>query len=152
LTPTRRDDSPRIAGVGDIMRVSGARLAHFLHRLKLVGLMLVGLLGGALLLLAARWPFTRAATIESLERISSSEVRVSHFRRTFLPRPGYIAEGVTFARGVRMHMLFCRRPISPLLKEFGWTEISPSLMPILRTQRHRVKQTSLAHARWATRG
>jgi len=56
-------------------------------------------LAGVLLVLATRWPFTRGATIESLEQVFASEVHIPRFEKTFFPNPGYIAENVTFTRG-----------------------------------------------------
>ena len=73
--------------------------AHLVRDLKIGGIILVAALGVALLLLTVKWPFTREETIKSLEQISLSEVRISSFDRLFFPRPGYIATGVTFARG-----------------------------------------------------
>jgi hypothetical protein len=80
------------------MRVPVTHRGHFLRHLKIGGLLLLFLLGGALLVLVAKWPFTRDATILSLERVSSSEVQISSLRATFFPRPGYVAQNVTFTR------------------------------------------------------
>lgn len=49
--------------------------------------------------LARAWPFTQATVIKQLELATSSTVHISAFHRTFFPRPGCVAEGVTFARG-----------------------------------------------------
>jgi hypothetical protein len=62
------------------------------------GVVLLILFGGVLLLLTAKWPFTREATIRSLERVSASDVQIINFQKSFFPRPGYIAQGVTFQR------------------------------------------------------
>lgn len=51
------------------------------------------------IVLAIRWPFTESAVIQSLEEASSSKVEIKHFRGTYFPHPGCIAEGVTFRRG-----------------------------------------------------
>jgi hypothetical protein len=48
-------------------------------------------------MLAIWWPFTREATIRSLEQVSFSEVRIGRFQKSFFP-PGYIAQDVTFRR------------------------------------------------------
>jgi hypothetical protein len=83
------------------MRGPATHRASLLHLFKIGGIVLLILVAGVLLILAARWPFTRDATIVSLERISSSDVRISGFRKTFLPRPGYVAQDVTFERDNR---------------------------------------------------
>ena len=73
--------------------------AQFLHRLKIGSVILLILLVGVLLVLAAKWPFTREATSKSLEQVSFSDIRIADFRMIFLPHPGYVAQQVTFARG-----------------------------------------------------
>ncbi|MBV9612074.1 MAG: hypothetical protein JO091_06360 [Acidobacteriaceae bacterium] len=67
--------------------------------MKISAVILVFLLLGALLVLATKWPFTRQVTLESLERVTSSDVKIGAFRQTFLPYPGYVAQDVTFTRG-----------------------------------------------------
>jgi hypothetical protein len=78
------------------MRVRPVLRAEFSHP-TIGGVISVGTL--AAVLLTARWPFTCSKAVESFERISSSEVRISDFRKIFLPQPGYIAQSVTFTRG-----------------------------------------------------
>jgi hypothetical protein len=46
--------------------------------------------------LALKWPFTRAAMIQRLEQASSAKVEIHGFRSTFFPYPGCIAENVVF--------------------------------------------------------
>lgn len=46
-------------------------------------------------LLAAHWPFTRAALVKTLQGNSGRPVAIRAFRRTYLPHPGCIAEGIT---------------------------------------------------------
>ncbi len=60
-------------------------------------IVLLALLGAALIILAIGWPFTREATVRSLEQVSFSEVKLGHFQKTFFP-PGYIAQDLTFRR------------------------------------------------------
>ncbi len=80
------------------MQVSAILRTRFFHRIKISGITLLCLIGGAFLVLALKWPFTRKATIQSLERISASDVRIGGFREIFFPHPGYIAENVIFTR------------------------------------------------------
>jgi hypothetical protein len=80
------------------MRESATHRARLLHLFKIGGVVLLILLGGVLLILAARWPFTREATIRSLERVSASDVEITNFRKSFFPHPGYIAQNVIFKR------------------------------------------------------
>ena len=49
-------------------------------------------------LLAANWPFTRAAMTKQLEQASSAKVEMRGFRSTFFPYPGCVAEGVVFRK------------------------------------------------------
>lgn len=55
-----------------------------------------GLLLVSLVVLAARWPFTRNAVIKELEDASLSRVDVASFRRTYFPRVGCVLEHVVF--------------------------------------------------------
>jgi AsmA-like C-terminal region len=61
-----------------------------------------GALLGAFLIVAVvlvfKWPFTKSDFLRDLKHFSASDVRVTHFRQSYFPHPGYIAEGVTFAR------------------------------------------------------
>ncbi|HEY2499357.1 MAG TPA: hypothetical protein VGK24_20035 [Candidatus Angelobacter sp.] len=58
----------------------------------------LAVLGG---LLAANWPFTRAAMTQRLEQASSAKVEMRGFRSTYFPYPGCIAEGVVFRKSAR---------------------------------------------------
>jgi hypothetical protein len=80
------------------MRESATHRARLLHLFKVGAVVLLILFGGMLLLLTAKWPFTREATIRSLERVSASDVQIINFQKSFFPRPGYIAQGITFQR------------------------------------------------------
>ena len=66
--------------------------------LKIGAVVLAILFAGVLLVLAVKWPFTREATIRSLEQISLTEVQIPRFRKVFFLHPGYVAEDVTFRR------------------------------------------------------
>ena len=74
------------------------RHVHTGRYLILTGIVVLVVLCGDGLLLALKWPFTNKETITSLEHFSSSRVRIGNFRKTFFPRPGYIAENVSFVR------------------------------------------------------
>jgi AsmA-like C-terminal region len=52
----------------------------------------------AVLLLALNWPFTRERVITDLAEATSSTVAIAHFKKTYFPHPGCIAEGVDFRR------------------------------------------------------
>jgi AsmA-like C-terminal region len=60
-----------------------------------VGIVIVG----AVVYLERAWPFTRANVIKQLEQATSSVVHIGTFRHTFFPRPGCVAEVVSFERG-----------------------------------------------------
>jgi hypothetical protein len=55
------------------------------------------LIGGAVVLLLSRWPFTRDIVVKALQQKFSSTVEVKTFHGTYFP-PGCVAEGVTFRR------------------------------------------------------
>lgn len=97
-------------------------------------LLSVILVGAALLILAARWPFTRRATIQSLEQVSASEVQIIGFRETFFPSPGYIAQEVTLSRDHRPGV----RPIATIA-EINCRTTWPSLI----TFTHRISRMDL---------
>jgi len=65
----------------------------------LVGAALAIVIVGAAVYLGRAWPFTQANLIRELERATSSTVQIAGFHRTLFPRPGCIAEGVTFVWG-----------------------------------------------------
>jgi AsmA-like C-terminal region len=73
--------------------------ATLLRVLRAAGLVFLFLFSGLLLIFIFRWPFNRKDTIESLERVSLSDVQVAGFKKIFFPGPGYIAHDVTFTRG-----------------------------------------------------
>jgi len=49
-----------------------------------------------LILLPKYWPFSQAKIIHNLEESTSSRVQIASFHKTFFPRAGCVAEGVTF--------------------------------------------------------
>ena len=65
----------------------------------LVGAALAIVIVGAAVYLGRAWPFTQANLIRELERATSSTVQIAGFHRRLFPRPGCIAEGVTFVWG-----------------------------------------------------
>ncbi len=103
------------------MREIATHRARLFHRLRMGGIILIVLLGGVLLVLSLKWPFTREETIRSLEQVSSSKVQIINFQERFFPRPGYIAQNVTFSRGsgsrpmVRIGKITCRATWPALL-------------------------------------
>ncbi len=107
---------------------------RLLHLFRIALVVSVILIGAALVILAARWPFTRQATIQSFEQVSSSEVQIVGFREIFFPSPGYIAQQVTFRRDHRPGA----RPIATIAKincRTSW--------PALITFTHRVSRMNL---------
>jgi hypothetical protein len=59
------------------MRESATHRARLLHLFKVGGFVLLILFGGVLLLLTAKWPFTREATIRSLVKMERPILRSS---------------------------------------------------------------------------
>ena len=56
---------------------------------------LLAALGALAFVLAAKWPFTRTAIIQKLEKASSTRVEIRSFRSTYFP-PGCVAGDVVF--------------------------------------------------------
>jgi hypothetical protein len=60
----------------------------------------VGIVTGILAVLAGvlvfKWPYTRTAMIQRLERASSAKVEIGRFHSTYFPLPGCVAENVVF--------------------------------------------------------
>ena len=65
--------------------------------IKIVGLLAVVLICGAVVLMVSRWPFTHDSIVTALEKKFSSIVEVKTFHVTYFT-PGFVAEGVTFRR------------------------------------------------------
>lgn len=59
-------------------------------------LAMAAIMVAAVVLLALRWPFSRAAVLKQLEDASLSKVNASAFHSTYFPRPGCVLEHVTF--------------------------------------------------------
>jgi hypothetical protein len=70
-----------------------------LRALRIAAIALLVLIAAASMFLAWKWPFTRAATIESLERVSASNAEIGRFEKLYFPHPGYVAHEVTLDRG-----------------------------------------------------
>ena len=64
---------------------------------KIGGLLAVVVIGGAAVLVASRWPFTRDTIVRALQEKFSSTVELKTFHGTYFT-PGCVAEGVTFRR------------------------------------------------------
>jgi hypothetical protein len=65
--------------------------------IKIGGLLAVVLIGGAVVLMVSRWPFTHDSIVGALEKKFSSNVEIKTFHVTYFT-PGFVAEGVTFRR------------------------------------------------------
>lgn len=89
--------------------------ADFSRLLRISGRIIAAVLVVSCALLATHWPFTRDATVYSLERVSSSQVQIGAFHEIFFPHPGYIAESMILTRNstpgspplVRVRRLTC---------------------------------------------
>jgi len=116
------------------MRALATHRATLLHRLRLGGIILLILFGGALLVLAVKWPFTREETTRYMEQISSSEVQMANFERLYFPQPGYIAQNVTISREPK--------PGAPPLVRIGKITCQTT-WPALLTFTHRISRIDL---------
>jgi hypothetical protein len=65
--------------------------------IKIGGLLAVVVIGGAAVLVASHWPFTRDTIVRALQEKFSSTVELKTFHATYFT-PGCVAEGVTFRR------------------------------------------------------
>ena len=65
--------------------------------IKIGGLLVLVVIGGAAVLVASRWPFTRDTIVRALQERFSSTVELKTFHGTYFT-PGCVAEGVTFRR------------------------------------------------------
>jgi len=65
--------------------------------IKIGGLLALVVIGGAAVLVASHWPFTRDTVVRALQEKFSSTVELKTFHATYF-RPGRVAEGVTFRR------------------------------------------------------
>ena len=65
--------------------------------IKIGGILALVVIGGAAVLVASRWPFTRDTIVRALEKRFSSTVELKTFHGTYFT-PGCVAEGVTLRR------------------------------------------------------
>jgi hypothetical protein len=98
--PTHQDSADKryrgsIRRVGKALWIGVALLAVLL------------IVGGTVL--AARWPFTRAALIGSLEQDAQGQVEMGAVHDTYFPHPGCVAENVVIHREVPSPQLTIRR-------------------------------------------
>ena len=77
--------------------------------LLVVILCLAGLLLMTAVILAAKWPFTRAALTQSLEQETQAQVQIGGLREIYFPHPGCIAQNVTMQRDAASPKLTVRR-------------------------------------------
>ncbi len=61
------------------------------------------------IVMALKWPFTRAAFTRSLEQDSQGRVEIGSFRQTFFPHPGCVAEQVVLERDSQSPRLTIKR-------------------------------------------
>jgi hypothetical protein len=61
-------------------------------------LLVVGLVTGTIIL-AIKWPFTKANITHELEDLSASRVEIQSFHTTYFPRPGCVAQGIFIRHG-----------------------------------------------------
>jgi hypothetical protein len=64
---------------------------------KIGGLLALVVIGGAAVLVASRWPFTRDSILRALQEKFSSAVQLKTFHATYFT-PGCVVEGATFRR------------------------------------------------------
>ena len=69
----------------------------FSRWIKVGGILALVVIGGAVVVVAKRWPFTRDTIVRTLQERFSSTVEVQTFHATYFT-PGCIAEGVIFRR------------------------------------------------------
>jgi hypothetical protein len=67
-------------------------------KLQWLGLIVLGILLALAGVLAWKWPYTRSAMTQRLERASAGHVEIQKFRRTWFPYPGCVAEDVVFRK------------------------------------------------------
>jgi hypothetical protein len=58
----------------------------------------VCILAIAVAVMVAKWPFTKAGSVERLQHLMGATVEIKNFRSTYFPYAGYVAEGVTFRK------------------------------------------------------
>lgn len=73
-------------------------LPRWARVLKIGAIVLLVLLAADLILDAIEWPFTKKATISSLEKLSECHVSIGGFHKHLFPHPGYVADAVVFTR------------------------------------------------------
>ena len=72
--------------------------------IKIGGLLALGAIGGAVVLVSSHWPFTRDTIVSALQEKFSSAVDLKAFHRTYLA-PGCVAEGITLRRNSDRNVL-----------------------------------------------
>ncbi|HEY1212256.1 MAG TPA: hypothetical protein VGE93_01365, partial [Bryobacteraceae bacterium] len=50
------------------------------------------------IILFFKWPFTEQKLLQTLEHVSSSQVRLKGFQKIYFPQPGYVSDEITFWR------------------------------------------------------
>jgi len=85
------------------MQVDAPASHHFQRWLLPVTLVILLLGIGVSVYLVRNWPFTEKNVVKQLQQATSSTVHISAFERVFFPRPGCIAQGVSFEKGSDPH-------------------------------------------------
>jgi hypothetical protein len=99
----------------------------FSRWIKVGGLLAVVVIGGAVVLVAKRWPFTRDTIVSTLQQRFSSTVEWHTFHATYFP-PGCVAEGVIFRRNPDRN--------APPIATIERLTIQGSYLGLFRTPKH----------------
>ena len=88
---------------GHMQQVIAPSSSHKRRRVIVVGAVaMVVIFLAAIVSLALRWPFSRAAVLKELGEASMSRVDAGTFHATYFPRPGCILEHVTFQHNPKL--------------------------------------------------
>ncbi|HKW27348.1 MAG TPA: AsmA-like C-terminal region-containing protein [Terriglobales bacterium] len=62
-------------------------------------IVLAAIVAAAAVLLALKWPFTKARVVERLQQATATRVQIGSFHEEYFPHPGCVARQVTFQQG-----------------------------------------------------
>lgn len=80
-------------GIEDLPRTQESRAKKWL----VVGLIVLGaMVLAAAILLAVKWPFTKERVVRRLQEATATTVKIGGFTPKYFPRPGCVAQQVTF--------------------------------------------------------
>jgi AsmA-like C-terminal region len=77
------------------MSIKQAYIGRYLLRCAIT---LLCVLFASGIILFFKWPFTEQKLLQTLEHVSSSEVRLKRFQKIYFPQPGYVGDEITFWR------------------------------------------------------